>query len=251
MYQETLQELGLSLNEAKVYEAMLRSGEASVQELSLKSGVHRRNVYDALAKLAEKGLATEVFVHGEKRFCAIDPTRLLDILKEKEERVTAILPALQATLATGEEKEEAYVYRGIEGFKNYFRDILETEEAVRFIGAKAFWLDPRLQHALVRFQRERKKKGIEFRHLFDHDVKRKAPQILKAVGKPYRFLPAAYSSPTAIDIFGPYVVTFVGLSPGKLPEEPVMFVLKSRRLADGYRTFFDFMWDACGEKARG
>jgi hypothetical protein len=84
---------------------------------------------------------------------------------------------------------------------------------------------------------------IKFTHLFDHEVKEKKPEILKVVGKPYKFLPKQYSSPTAIDIFGDYVVTFVGAKPGSLYEEPIQFVMKSRTLADGYRKFFQFMWD--------
>ncbi|MFH1849213.1 MAG: hypothetical protein ABH879_03415 [archaeon] len=65
------------------------------------------------------------------------------------------------------------------------------------------------------------------------------------MGKPYKFLPREYSSPTAVDIFGDYVVTFVGVKPGLLCEEPMQFVMKNRQLADGYRKFFQFMWDNC------
>ncbi len=116
------------------------------------------------------------------------------------------------------------------------------------MGTKAFWLDPRLQHYLRHFDKERKKRGIKFMHLFDHEVKKEKPEILKLVGKPYRFLPKEYSSPTAVDIFGDYVVTFVGVKPGELYEEPLQFILKSKMLADGYRKFFQFMWDNCKEK---
>ena len=135
-----------------------------------------------------------------------------------------------------------------ETIKNYLQDILETKETVYFIGAKAFWLDPRLKHFLPRFERERKRLGIKFKHLFDHDVKEKKSEILELVGKPYKFLPAKYSSSTAIDVFGDYVITFVGVKVGELYEEPLQFVLKSRRLADGYRKFFDFIWDHCEEE---
>ena len=86
MYEELLREIGLSKNEARVYEALLQAGEASVQTISLKSKVHRRNVYDSLSKLLEKGLASEVFIKGEKHFKAINPRRLLELLKEKEEK---------------------------------------------------------------------------------------------------------------------------------------------------------------------
>ncbi len=248
MYEELLREIGLSLNEARVYEALLHTGEASVQAISLKSGVHRRNVYDSLNKLAEKGLASEVFVKGEKKFKAINPRKLLELLKEKEERINKVLPEMQAKYKVVEEKEEAYFYRGVEGFKNYLQNILEQGETGYFIGAKAFWLDPRLKHFLPRFEKERKKLGIKFMHLFDYEVKEQRPEILKLVGKPYKFLPKKYSSPTAIDVFGDYVVAFVGVKPGELYEEPIQFVMKSRRLADGYRKFFQFMWDHCAEE---
>lgn len=243
MYGELFQEIGLSVNEAKVYEALLPLGEASVQEISLQAKVHRRNVYDSLAKLVEKGLVSELFVKGEKRYKVMDPQRLMELLKEKEERLAATLPQLRARHEAIQEKEEAYFHRGIEGFKLYLQAILDENETVYFIGAKGFWLDPRLEHYLARFEKERKRLGIRFMHIFDAEVKEQKPGILKLVGKPYKFLPKCYSSQTAVDIFGDYVVTFVGVKPGELAEEPIQFVMKSRRLADGYRKFFQFMWD--------
>jgi sugar-specific transcriptional regulator TrmB len=244
MYEELFREIGLSPNEARVYETLIKIGEASVQEISNKSGVHRRNAYDSLSKLNEKGLVSEFFIKGEKNFKAINPSKLLDLLKEKEEKLNKFLPELKEKFNSETEKEEAYLYRGIEGFKNYLQDILKTKETVYFIGAKAFWLDERLKHFLPNFDRERKKLGIKFMHLFDYEVKEQKPEILKLVGKPYKFLPKEYSSGTAIDIFGDYVVTFVGVKPGELQEEPLMFVMKSKGLANGYRKFFQFMWDS-------
>lgn len=245
MYEELLSDIGLSINEARVYEALLYLGEASVQKISLRSKVHRRNVYDSLAKLMEKGLASELFIKGEKNFKAINPAKLLELIKEKEERINKVLPEMQAKYSFKQEKEEAYFYRGTEGFKVYLQNILETKQTVYFIGAKAFWLDERLKHYIPRFDKERRRLGIKFMHLFDHEVKEQKPEILKLVGKPYKFLPKEYSSNTAIDIFGDYVVTFVGVKPGELEQEPIQFVMKSKRLADGYRKFFQFMWDNC------
>ncbi len=43
---------------------------------------------------------------------------------------------MQSKYEAVEEKEEAYLYRGIEGFKNYLQDILKVGETVYFIGAK-------------------------------------------------------------------------------------------------------------------
>jgi len=247
MYEELLKELGLSSNEAKVYETLFKTGESSVQTISNKSGVHRRNVYDSLSKLMEKGLVSEIFIKEEKKFKAINPRRLLELLKEKEEKLNKAIPDMQEKFSNKQEKEEAYFYRGIQGFKNYLKDIIDTGEDVYFIGAKAFWLDERLKHFLPMFERDRKLKKIRFKHLFDYEIKKQKPEILKVVGKPYKFLPKEYSSSTAIDIFGPYVVTFVGVKPGELYDDPLIFVMKSRKLADGYRKYFQFMWDHCPE----
>jgi len=248
MYEELLREIGLSVNEARIYEALLELGESSVQEISLKSKIHRRNVYDSINKLIEKGLASEIIIKSQKNFKAIHPRRLLELLKEKEAKLNKSLPDLESKYIQTEENEEAYVYRGIEGFKNYLQDILNTKETVYFIGAKAFWLDERLKHFLPRFEKERKRLGIKFVHLFDHEVKKKKPEILELVGKPYKFLPKKYSNNIAIDIFGDFVVTFVGVDVGKLQNEPLQFVTKSKTLADGYRKFFQFMWDFCPEE---
>jgi len=245
MYQELLQKIGLSLNEARVYEALLFLGESNVNKISVKSKVHRRNVYDSLNKLIEKGLATETFVKGEKLFKPVDPERLREIIKERETALDAHLKDMKAMYKSVEPEAEAYFFRGVEGFKNYLQLILQEKQTVYFIGAKAFWLDPRLKHYVTHFEKERKKSGIKYMHLFDYEVKNQKPEILKLVGKPYKFLPKKYSSATAVDIFGDYVVTFVGVKPGELYEEPMQFVLKSKMLADGYRKFFQFMWDNC------
>lgn len=50
----------------------------------------------------------------------------------------------------------------------------------------------------------------------------------------------------AINIFGDYVVLNSGLSViSKIEERGTLFVLKDKQLADSYRTWFKFMWDAC------
>ena len=245
MYQELLQKIGLSLNESRVYEALLNLGEANVNTISIRSKVHRRNVYDSLNKLIEKGLASETFVKSEKLFKPIDPQRLKEMIKEKETALESSLHDMKKLYHSVEPESQAYFFKGVEGFKNYLQLILEQKKTVYFIGAKAFWLDPRLKHYLRHFDQERKKAGIKFVHLFDHEVKTKKSEIFKLVGKPYKFLPPKYSSATAVDIFGDYVVMFVGVKPGELYDEPIQFILKSKLLADGYRKFFQCMWDSC------
>ncbi len=251
MHSEILEEIGLSPNEAKIYETLVNIGASSLNKLSTESNVHRRNVYDSVDKLIKKGLVTEEFISGTKFVRAIDPSRLLDIVREKEAKVNSILPALEERFKARHIKEEAVIYRGIEGFKNYLKDILEEDEPVYLLGAKAFWLDERLKYFVPKFDNERVKQGIHFKHIYDYEVKLMAPEILDLRLNEYKFLPKEYSSAVAIDVFGDHVVTFYGVGPGHLAEEPVQFTVVSSKIADGYRKYFDFMWKKLGKSMGG
>src|SRR3989338_5889080 len=215
MFEETLMNVGLSLNEARVYEAMLQLGEANVNLIAIKSKVHRRNVYDSLNKLIEKGLASQYIVKGEKHFRATNPDRLQSILKEKEDKLDKALPEMKVRFQTLKQEEQAYIYRGIQGFRNYMQDILDVGEDVYCIGAKGGWFDPRLASFRVRFYKELTKKKLHCYHLFDHEMKEHLKKEVESPVKHHlheaRFLPPQSSTNSAIDIFGDRIVTFTGL----------------------------------------
>ena len=244
MYLDVLEEIGLTQNEAKIYESLLALGVSSVPHISLKTGVHKRNIYDIIPKMLRKGLIYQIADTKENRYGPVEPKKLEDLIREKDERLKKILPALTRKFKTAAPNEAVYIYKGVEGFKNYLRDILEVGEDVYFVGAKGGWFDPELQTYIQLFLKEATRKKIQYRHIFDHEVK-KAPDLLAALGKPYRFLPAKYSTTGAIDIFGDRVVTFSGLTLKNITDDVTLVVIVNKELADCYRTWFRFMWDNC------
>jgi sugar-specific transcriptional regulator TrmB len=242
---DTLQQLGLSLNEAKIYEALLDLKEAGVGEISSQAQIHRRNVYDAISRLIDKGLIFPILTKGENRYSPVDPDKLMELVKEQELKLNKMLPDLKVRYKKRLPAQEAYIYRGVEGFKNYMRDILRVGKDGYFIGAKLGWFDPQLKIFTEQFLKEAKRKKIKFHQIFDTEVKEKAQDLLEKMGQPYKFLPAQYSSNSAIDIFGDYVVTFAGLKFKKIDEHVTLFVLRDKDLADSYRIWFRFMFDNC------
>ncbi|MBI2572726.1 hypothetical protein HYV86_02610 [Candidatus Woesearchaeota archaeon] len=243
MYEKFFQEVGLSPNEAKIYEALVDLGEASVNTISIKTNVNRSNVYDAMERLVEKGLCAGVTIEGQKHFKAAHPRRILELLKEKQELVEKILPDLTKRFETQNKEEEVYFYRGMEGYKNYMFDILKEKKTYYCIGGKGMWFDPRLEFFRIKFDRERQKSKIKFRHIFDEEVKKKAPSPLDFEKNEYHFLPKKYCSKLTVEFFGDYTVIYTGQEYGKLKEKPTLFVLKSKEIADGFKKIFEFMWD--------
>ena len=250
MYQDIFEDLGLSPNEAKIYEALAERGEASVSDIAIAAQVHRRNAYDAIERLIDKGLCFQIFSSTENRYNAVDPDKLLELAGEKQKRLESILPELKKKFHTRLAPEEAYIYRGLEGQKNIWRDVLRVGQDSYFIGAKGGWYEPRLKSNRISFFREANRKKIKFIQLFDYDVKTKLPGFPQHFeGKlEYRFLPKEYSTNSALHIFGDYVITYTGLPYGQLTDNIVFFVIHSKDLAESYRTWFKYMWDQSNDE---
>lgn len=245
MYQEILMNFGLSPNEAKIYESLIDRGESSISEIAIAANIYRRNAYDAIHRLIEKGLCFQIFSATGNRYNAVDPDKLGELFAEKQQRLQEILPSLKKKFQERKAPEEAYIYRGLEGQKNIWRDILRIGQESYYIGAKAAWFDPRLEASRVAFFKEAKRTKIKFIQLFDCEVKTQLPNYFKQFPGQleYRFLPPEYSTNSAIHIFGNYVITNTGLEIGKVNERAVFFVIHSRDLAESYRKWFWYMWE--------
>ena len=245
MYQETLERLGLSPNEAKIYETLVEHGELGVSQITTYAQVHRRNTYDAIRRLIDKGLVFEIFSQKENIYNAVDPGKLSELVSDQQREVDKILPELMKKFNRRVAGEEAYIYRGYEGQKNIWREILRVGQDVMIIGAKAQWFDPKLETSRIEFFREAKRKKITFHLLFDDDVRTQLPTF--ATEYPglmkHRFLSRSSSTSAIIIIFGNYVVMYAGVGIMKMSGNTVFFIVHSQDLAEGYRTWFKNIWE--------
>ena len=244
MNEQLCESLGLSPNEAKIYESLVSTGEAGISDISIAAKIHRRNAYDAIERLIDKGLVFQIISARENRYNAVDPGKLKELLGEKQQELEAILPDLQKKFHQRAAVEESYIYRGLEGQKNIWRDVLRVGEDSYFIGAKGGWFDERLKANRAAFFKEANRKKIKFIQLIDAEVKTQLPGLFKnfATNHQYRFLPKDYSTDSGIHIFGNYIITYTGLRIGKIDDDIVFFVIQSASLANSYRKWFWYMW---------
>lgn len=252
MYELTLQELGLSPNEARIYEALLELGESSISSIATHTNIHRRNVYDAINRLAEKGFIVPVIDSKERRYVPVEPNKFLEVIEEKRSKLQQIFPNMQELFEKKRAKEGVYIYKGIEGNKNVLRDILNIGETVHTIAGKGIWANPPSFPHSEGFVREIKRKKIKFNILFDANYKKEVIETIKATDQTdiieYRFLPEKYSSAAAVDIYKDRVAIWTGETLNALDENTTIFMTVSKKLADSYRQWFQFMWDRCSQK---
>ena len=159
------------------------------------------------------------------------------------------MPQLTQLYETKPATEAAYIYKGIEGFKNYMRDVARIGEETYFLGAKGLWFTPTIDQRFLRdFQKEMARKKINYYKLYNHRVTEPFPDVSKKVGGQYKILPKEYSTSAVLDIFGDHVVTFTSVDVGNFGEDGTIFVMINQELADSFKTWFRMLWDWCPDK---
>jgi len=134
-----LEALGLNKSEAKIYTVAIQLGRTNVSAIARKTGINRRNIYDTLSTLIDKGLIFQIIGEREGTYAAVEPSKLLELIQTKELALESIMPSLEQRFASPSPGENAVIYKGIDGFKNYLEDILTTEKDVYCLSAKGGW----------------------------------------------------------------------------------------------------------------
>ncbi len=236
-----LEELGLTKNEIKVYLALLELGSTPAGPLIKKVGMHRAAVYDIIDMLTGKGLVSYVIKANRKYFEAQDPDRLLEYLEskkqdliDKEEKLRLFLPELQLKRKLSKEEQEGTLYKSKKGLKSIFEDILKEGKPWFVFGASGRFKE--LFNAyFIHFHDRRVKSKIPLKIIFNDDIRtQKREEELKLCK--IKYLPNSYISPSTTFIYGDKVAII------NWSAEPMAFVMRSKQVADSYRSFFDVLW---------
>ena len=250
MFTDILTKLDLSKNEAKIYETLLDIGQSTIGNIAKTANINRRNVYDSMDRLIEKGLVFEIKETRETIYSPVDPKKLQELIKEKETALLSVMPQMLSLYQNKSHRNDIFIYKGLEGWKNYMRDILRVGEDVYTIGGNGVWTDNRLSQFLDFFVKEAEKKNIGFNILFNNEVKERDADILRAIESNHAFLSKDYSMPCVVEIFGDHVVIFSNLSSAKIDETASFTVIVNKSIADTFRVWFQMMWNVSNKKTK-
>lgn len=237
---EELEQIGLSKNEAKIYLALLKIGPSTSGKIIKETGIHVSAVYYALDNLIKKGLATYVSKANRKHFQASDPEQLSLLLEEKEKILDKVIPDLENIQKPIEEPVITIVHEGYKGFKGVYDKILKTlkkGEEYSVFGARQIG-DPSnetLNTMLINYHKQREKKGIKVKLIFNEDVRER---ILKKT-KSFRYIELKFmKTPTNSHtvIYADRVVNFL------FTKRLIAIEIISEEIAKSYKEFFKLMW---------
>jgi HTH-type transcriptional regulator, sugar sensing transcriptional regulator len=243
---ETLESIGLTKGESKVYLTLIKLGNTSTGAIIKESKVSRSKVYDVLERLKQKGLVTEVTKQNVKFFEATDPKRIIDYLEIKKEDLNKkikkskkIVTELDQFKSQELVNQEAKVYTGIEGWKTAYNEILQGlkqgEEYLAFGIGKEEIENKKVSLFIKRFHMRRAKQKTKARIIMHPETKKDMKIFSKLKYYNYRFTETKF--PTNIAIWKDNVLTLVW------GDNPIAFVIKSEQVADKYRKYFEYLWE--------
>ncbi len=239
MSNSELQEIGMTEKEAEVYLALLRLGSSSASAIIQKTGLHRAVVYDLLERLIEKGLASYATVGRKKFFEAANPNRLIEILKEKEQKIQNVLPSL-LELSKFQSTLEVKIFKGKQGIKSVLEDIIRSKPKEWLSLSSGGETYKTIPYFLEQFHKERIKLKIKVRGLLtNNSTAKKRGKALSAM--PFtkiKYLPKTIQTPTVINIYG-NSINFYCVTKNEIP---FIILIESKELADSFKKYFEWLW---------
>jgi sugar-specific transcriptional regulator TrmB len=236
MKETALVEVGFSKNEAKVYLSLLQLGPSTAGTIAARANIHRTNVYDALERLAERGVTTYIFKGNKKYFEAVDPKQITDALRDRAANFeTQILPSLLLDFKLSKDKNKAHIFEGLAGIKSITDDMLrEGKDIVAFGIPKD--MATRIASFATMFHKKRIAKKINMKHLYDADARDRIMYLNTLPHTEAAFIQHEYASPATTTIYGEKVAFYIWSDP------PVSILIESKRMAEQYRKYFEILW---------
>jgi sugar-specific transcriptional regulator TrmB len=229
-----LKEYGLSEKEAKIYIANLKSGDCTANKLSELTGIRRSTVYEVIETMKKKGIISSYKKDKRFYFSPLPPTKLITLLREKEEKIKRIVPELSSLIGKTSEKPNVQLYEGINGMKNVVEEMLISSEILVYGATKSG--DQIFEHYIPNFAKRREEKKVKMRAIISPDLPKH--MVEKGVSK--------YTKIRTLEIFDKHNVAYFiyrdKLIVLSLGEELIAVKIKSPLIIESQRIIFEQLW---------
>ena len=253
MLNEDLNKLGLTNGEARVYLSLLKLGSAKVGAIVRDSTISYSKVYDVLQRLSIKGLVSQIIVENIKHFNAVEPYRLHEYIKRKEEEldtqkgiIDKIIPQLAeyASDNRNKKKSSAEIFIGDSGLRTAYEILFnnisrrkkkkDNDDVLRYFYPHAGYHEVAtpFYSRLYQFQKSKKikQKGIA---TFAFKNSKHFREIPKDVNMKFVNFPL----PGTMDILRDklLIISWNNTATGIL--------IISEEIAEHFKSYFDKIWD--------
>lgn len=240
---KSLQELGLSEKEAKIYMAALEIGRATADQLAKHAKILRPTTYVQLDSLMKMGLMS-TYEEGKKTYFAPESPELLKRLlakqreefASKEKSLADFLPALMQQFESAGERPVVRFFPGKEGIKLVREELLTTKDKkIDAIFSYEHLRTIYTKEELDSYSHKRKELGIRSRAIYINTPHFEIAELDELTERRY-IPPTRMTLNIHIHVCDTRTMIF--------PFEGTLFalVIESEQIASGVKSIFDFLW---------
>ena len=240
---DILKQLGLNEKEALFYLILLENETLTATELAKAAEESRTNTYMIIDRLQAMSLV-ESDSSPVKRFTAVNPVQLQQLVIDKQEDLKALnaqlrslLPGLNSKYQLAHHRPGVIHRQGLEGLKESFEDMTRTGKEVLIFDSDVSVHNKDAFAVILKSLAERKKSGIKSRALL-HNAGREYPGIAEWPQKrnmdvrfsgdiPYEGEVAVYGDKCAFTVYVPDII---------------VTTITNAVIADTMRTVFENLW---------
>jgi sugar-specific transcriptional regulator TrmB len=231
---EFLGNIGMGKNESEIYCALVTQGTMSVLEISKTTKIHRSNVYDALATLMNAGLIIESEESKKRLFIARPPSVLAGYLKQKQTELVELIKHI-IVKPTKYEENRVLLSKGRLAVREAIHGLLDSGKTICVYGIPSDAPEI-IGSILTEFHKERIKKKILMRHIYNSEGAARARFLNKMKYTEARVLPSKYDSATTTNIVEGKVVLI------SWTRDLTVIEIRDSDVANSYRVYFELLW---------
>jgi sugar-specific transcriptional regulator TrmB len=237
-----LEKLGFNHNEALVYKSLVDSGPATAGEIIKTTGFHRNIVYDNLEKLINDGMVTFIVNKSKRVYRVVEPEMIYEfidkeqqIINKKKELAKSIIPTISKQLNIKKHKQEAMIYRGVNGVKWIMNDTIQEGKNYVSFGAPQASVDIMPKNFWNLYNKRLIRAGISRKMLFNKELKEYTKKNFKKESG-VRLLKEGVNPLTETIVYSDKVAIIVWTS------VPISVLIKDKEVASSYREWFNILW---------
>ena len=246
-YLESLTKLGLTQDQAKIYEVLISATVLPARLVARQSGVGRELCYIVLDQLEQLGLAERLVSNKITLFKALHPRNIKRIVEEKQEKVLVAEQAYQDIIvkmigdfSVSHNKPYIKFYEGLEGLQKTYGHILRHAKTVRVMRSLYDYENQEIRIMVTDQIKKQAQKGIKsyvLTPLLPHMKSEKLTYnseknvVRKVIPKEKFILPAQviiYNNTVSITTVRKEVVTTI---------------IENEDIAKTFLAMFTYMWD--------
>lgn len=234
--------IGLTSGEARVFLSLLKLGSAKVGHIVKDSHVSYSKVYNVLDRLSSKGLVSHIILGNVRYYNAVEPYRLEEYIKSKEQEVrkqlktaNKAIPELVKVANRNRQNDMAEIFMGDKGIRTAYEILLRdaTSKDILYYFYPFEGYHPIASPFYSRLYLFQKQKKVQQRGIATHDFKKSKHYAEISKGVKMKFVD--FPLPATMDIFKDKLLIISW-------ENVTGILISSKEIAGHFRNYFNSIW---------